>query len=108
MAKYIKNYGTLAEYNADGSRPSDGSVASVAGSAAIIDGVNVIKPSRDFLPGDANGDGDVDVLDLVRLRRHLAGEQVELSESCADLDGDGEVSILDLFRLRKLLVGAES
>lgn len=53
MAKYIKNYGTLAEYNADGSRPSDGSVASVAGSAAIIDGVNVIKPSRDFLPGDA-------------------------------------------------------
>lgn len=60
----------------------------------------------DFLPGDANGDGNVDVLDLVRLRKSLAGNQVQLNASCADLNGDGEVTILDLVRLRKLLVGA--
>ena len=44
MEKYINNYGTLAEYNADGSRPVDASVASVAGGVAVIDGVNVIAP----------------------------------------------------------------
>lgn len=60
----------------------------------------------DFLPGDANGDGNVDVLDLVRLRKSLAGNQVQLNASCADLNGDGQVDGLDLLRLRKLLVGA--
>ena len=61
-----------------------------------------------FLVGDVNGDGQVDLLDLVGLRKHLAGIQVELAENCADLNGDGEVSILDLVRLRKLLLEAES
>ena len=61
----------------------------------------------DYLPGDANGDGDVDLLDLVRLRKSLAGDQVELNKTCADLNGDGQVDGLDLMELRKLLVGAE-
>ena len=60
----------------------------------------------DFLPGDANGDGDVDVLDLVRLRKSMAGQQVELKLSCVDLNGDGQADGLDLLLLRKLLVGA--
>ena len=59
----------------------------------------------DYLPGDANGDGDVDLLDLVRLRKSMAGSQVELNTSCADLNGDGQVDGLDLLELRKLLVG---
>ena len=46
MAKYINKYGNLAEYNADGSRPSDSSVVSVAGTTPVIDGVNVIAPFK--------------------------------------------------------------
>lgn len=61
-----------------------------------------------YLPGDANDDGQVDVLDLVRLRKQLAGVWVELNDISADLNGDGEVSILDLVRLRRLLAGDPS
>ena len=64
------------------------------------------EADADFLPGDANGDGDVDVLDLVRLRKSMAGQQVELKLSCVDLNGDGQADGLDLLLLRKLLVGA--
>lgn len=58
---------------------------------------------RDILPGDANGDGVVDTLDITRLRRYLAEESVDLS-SGADMNGDGVVDIEDLARLRRYLV----
>ena len=60
---------------------------------------------RDILPGDANGDGVVDTLDITRLRRYLAEESVDLS-SGADMNGDGTVDIEDLARLRRYLVEA--
>ena len=55
--------------------------------------------------GDANGDGAANILDIVRLRKCLAGVQVEMELSTADLNGDGVISPLDLMQLRKLLVG---
>ena len=58
---------------------------------------------RDILPGDANGDGVVDTLDITRLRRYLAEESVDLS-SGADMNGDGAVDIEDLTCLRRYLV----
>ena len=60
---------------------------------------------RDILPGDANGDGVVDTLDITRLRRYLAEESVDLS-SGADMNGDGAVDIEDLTCLRRYLVEA--
>ena len=59
----------------------------------------------DYLPGDATSDKNVDLLDLVRLRKSLAGDQAELNTSCADLNGDGQVDGLDLLELRRLLAG---
>ena len=58
---------------------------------------------RDILPGDANGDGVVDTLDVTRLRRYLAEESVDLFPG-ADMNGDGVVDIEDLARLRRYLV----
>lgn len=58
---------------------------------------------RDILPGDANGDGTVDTLDITRLRRYIAEESLDLS-SGADMNGDGVVDIEDLARLRRYLV----
>ena len=60
---------------------------------------------RGVLPGDVNGDGVVDTLDITRLRRYLAEESVDLS-SGADMNGDGVVDIEDLARLRRYLVEA--
>lgn len=58
--------------------------------------------------GDINGDGLADVLDLIRLRKFFAGEEVKLLELTADVNGDGEITTLDLIQLRKLLVGLEN
>ena len=60
---------------------------------------------RDVLPGDVNGDGVVDTLDITRLRRYLAEESVDLFPG-ADMNGDGAVDIEDLTRLRRYLVEA--
>ena len=60
---------------------------------------------RDVLPGDVNGDGVVDTLDITRLRRYLAEETVDLFPG-ADMNGDGAVNIEDLTSLRRYLVEA--
>ena len=45
------------------------------------------------LPGDANRDGQVDILDLVTVGRHFSQEGDKLP---GDVNADGQVNILDL------------
>lgn len=59
---------------------------------------------RKTIPGDLTGDGKINALDLLRLKKHLLGENVELKAS-ADLTGDGKINALDLLRLKKYLLG---
>ena len=56
-----------------------------------------------LLPGDVDGSGTVNTLDLVRLRQHLAGWDVTIH--AADCNGDGTTNALDLVRLRQYLAG---
>ncbi|MBQ4514135.1 MAG: Ig-like domain-containing protein [Anaerolineaceae bacterium] len=56
-----------------------------------------------IIPGDLNGDGDVDIFDVIRLRRYLVKEPVELFAN-PDLNRDGDVDIFDVIRLRRFLV----
>jgi len=44
-------------------------------------------------------------MDLIRLRKHLAGDTVTIDLSNADVTGDGKVNGMDLIRLRKYLAG---
>lgn len=60
-----------------------------------------------YVSGDMNEDGAVDGLDLIRLKKHLAGWEVEINEKAADMNGDGAVDGLDLIRLKKYLAGWE-
>jgi hypothetical protein len=57
------------------------------------------------IPGDVNGDGIVNTLDLTRLARYLAGQNVEMDLTAADVTGDGTVNTLDLTRLARYLAG---
>ena len=58
----------------------------------------------DRLPGDVTGDGIVDGLDLIRLRKYLAGvADTEIVEANANVNGDDTIDLLDLVRLRKYL-----
>jgi len=55
--------------------------------------------------GDLNGDGAVDVNDLVKLIRILQG--VEPAVEAADVNLDGRIDVRDLVRLLQALLGAE-
>jgi len=59
------------------------------------------------LLGDLNGSGNINNLDLVQMRKILAGgyqEMTPIKSLAADLTQDGKTNNLDLVRLRKALV----
>lgn len=56
--------------------------------------------------GDVNGDGNIDIIDLVVLKKHLAN--IEMSyfvEEAADFNDDSKVDSADLIILRQVLLG---
>lgn len=63
----------------------------------------------DYLYGDANGDGDIDMKDIVLLQKYMANFDYDLNTSTvevkagADANGDGKVSGQDIVRLRRYL-----
>ena len=62
-------------------------------------------PKLEVLYGDANGDGQINGLDLILLRQYLAGWDVSIDSTAADVTGDGKCNALDLIRLRQYLAG---
>ncbi len=56
-------------------------------------------------PGDVNGDGVVDIRDLVRAKKIMAEGS---GDTAADLDGNGTFDSRDLTQLRKILMGVVS
>ena len=58
------------------------------------------------MPGDVNGDGDVDIADAVCIVNHIVGKpNTTFVEAAADVDGDGVVDIADAVRIVNLVVG---
>ncbi len=57
------------------------------------------------IPGDINGDNTVNSLDLLRLKKYVAGMNIEIDTSTADVNSDGKVNSLDLLRLQKYIAG---
>jgi hypothetical protein len=63
-----------------------------------------------LLHGDVNGDGKIDIKDLLFLRRYLAGLEPSINPLVADIqpaEGDGKVDFKDLLLLRRYLAGLE-
>ena len=51
-------------------------------------------------PGDVNGDGSVDVLDIVQIVGYIVdGGEADFDLACADNNGDGNVDVLDIVAL---------
>lgn len=55
--------------------------------------------------GDANTDGDVDIIDATIIRRYCVNFGNNLSFLGADVDGDGYVSVIDATFIQRYLVG---
>lgn len=57
-----------------------------------------------IIPGDINGDGEVDVRDLVRIKKYFAKATTDIVVENSDLDGNGSVENADMVILRKGLI----
>jgi hypothetical protein len=68
-------------------------------------------PLKVSLRGDVNGDGKIDLKDLLFLRRYLAGLEPSINPLVGDIYpdvGDGKVDLKDLLFLRRYLAGIEA
>ena len=59
------------------------------------------------VPGDVTGDGVVNKMDALRLKKYLAGLDVEIDLAAADVNCDGVVNKMDALRLKKYLAGQD-
>lgn len=66
-----------------------------------------ILPAITLEKGDVNGDGVVNIMDLIRFKHHEANDNVEFYDEAADINGDSKINSQDLVALRKLLLGIE-
>jgi hypothetical protein len=90
--------------------------------ASGISGLDLKKPALSFkMPGngvsltarfvsdnmyaDFTGDDKINILDLIRLKKFLLGENVSMNNKSGDLNADGSTDGLDLIRLMKYLLG---
>lgn len=66
---------------------------------------NSAAPGTDFIYGDIDGNGLVDVTDLTQLSLYLIGDVAftALAEVAADVDADGKVSLTDLASFKQYL-----
>ena len=61
-----------------------------------------------YLNGDVNGDGDVDMFDVMYLAKHvlLISGFEDIIELASDVDGDGDIDMEDVTYLAMHIVGA--
>jgi len=57
------------------------------------------------LPGDVNGDGERNIMDVIRLLKYVSNWDVEIIKENADVTGDQAINIMDVIRLLKFVSG---
>lgn len=66
-----------------------------------------IDNQENFIPGDANGDGEVNVTDIVEIVNAIMNRPSErFVRDAADLNGDGEVNVTDIVKVVNLIMEA--
>ena len=68
-------------------------------------GATMVTDGEDFYSlGDANGDGQIDARDLVRMKKYSVGLIDDISIVAADIDSDSEVKASDITAMRQILL----
>ena len=60
--------------------------------------------------GDLNGDGEIDVQDVIRLRKYISNPDFpdyQIDKEAADINKDGKINSTDVLLLRKMIVDEE-
>ncbi len=72
----------------------------------LVAGVSVSAIAVQRVAGDADGNGVVNLRDVVLTLRHLAGGwNVQIDEKAADVDADGDVTLKDTTQMSRYLAG---
>ena len=59
----------------------------------------------DAIPGDANGDGTVNVTDIVEIVNAILGKpSANFNKEAADVNGDGEVNVTDIVSVVNIIL----
>ena len=80
-------------------------IKAAPGAWGYIDCVELIKEPPSFIRGDADGDGEVTILDATRIQRKLAGFSVDpFRREAADINSNG-LDITDATGVQRFLAG---
>lgn len=61
------------------------------------------KKSDNITYGDSNGDGNIDMLDVLLINKYIAKQPVKANLTTSDVTGDGNVNMLDVLLIRKYI-----
>ena len=61
------------------------------------------EPDSDFTYGDANGDGKINMLDVLLIRKYIAKQPVTPNLIASDVTDDGKINMLDVLLIRKYI-----
>ena len=84
----------------------DNIVLSSIGGENISSQTKLIYNVEISIPGDINGDGEVNVTDVVKLYSYILGNSTDINESVVDLNGDGEVNVSDIVKLYSIILSS--
>ena len=84
----------------------DNIVLSNIGGENISSQTELIYNVEISIPGDINGDGEVNVTDVVKLYSYILGNATDVEDSVADLNGDGEVNVSDIVKLYSIILSS--
>ena len=94
--------------NRNGDRKGDGDIIATGDRLVINDNSGNEYTSYTFVVyGDINGDGEIDLIDIVKIKRHI----LELSQlkgeflRAADINRDGEIDLIDIVAVKRHILG---
>ena len=65
----------------------------------------VTDPVVEVVYGDANGDGEINLKDVLAARKYVAGMETEINLVASDVNKDGAVNMKDILLIRKYVAG---
>lgn len=98
---------TVTIYNKSGNPIEGASLIETGGQIKITVPSGSSTTFTTIITGDTNGDGQVTILDLLQIQKHILKSTIltDARYKAADVSSDGEITILDLLRVQKAILG---
>jgi hypothetical protein len=91
----VRIYGDKHNISVEGLKPGVSKVVAMLGNGAYAECVVTVYDSTARIPGDANEDDKVDILDALLIMQYQAGWNLSINGNAGDVNADGKVTIED-------------